>query len=154
MGKVFEKQIKTIKDQAEKQVEALNTFKSDNKRLTIEDVIKKSALINDEAIKELNKIKEIEDTIDKEKLVYKASGNTYDFRKFRTIRNFGKDIYEGEITLEEADKDQSDLLNEIKNFSDKTRPKNYIKKHEKEIAYNNLYKFYSAREMILNGFKS
>ena len=123
LGKVFEKQIKTIKDQGEKQVEALNTFKSDNK-LTIEDMIP-SAFNNDEAKKELNKIKETEDTIDREKLVYKASGNTYDFRKFRTIRNFGKDIYDGEITLEEVDKDQSDLLNEIKNFSDETRPKNY-----------------------------
>ena len=117
-------------------------------------MIPKSALNNDEAKKELDKIKEIEDTIDREKLVYKASGNTYDFRNFRTIRNFGKDIYEGEITLEEADKDQSDLLNEIKNFSDKTRPKSPEKKQEKEIASDNLYKFYSAREMVLNGFKS
>ena len=28
------------------------------------------------------------------------------------------------------------------------------KKQEKEIAYDNLYKFYSAKEMVLNGFKS
>ena len=123
LGKAFEKQIKTIEDQGQKQVEALNTFKSDNK-LTIEDVIPKSALINDESKKELDKIKKIEDTIDREKLVYKASGNTYDFRKFQTIRTFGEDIYYGEITLEDADKDQLDLMNEIKNFSDKTRPKN------------------------------
>ena len=46
---------------------------------------------------------------------------------FRTIRTFGDDIYNGEITLEEADKYQSDLLNEIKNFNDKTRLKNYKK---------------------------
>ena len=72
---------------------------------------------------------------------------------FKKIRTFGKDIHEGKITLEEADKDQSDLLNEIKIFCDKTRPKNYWKKQEKEIANDNLYKFYSARETILNGFK-
>ena len=78
--------------------------------------------------KELDKIKKIEDTIDRKKLVYKASGNTYEFRKFQTIRTFGEDIYDGKITLEEADKDQSDLLNGIKSFSDKTRPKNYIYK--------------------------
>ena len=57
LGKVFEKQIKTIEDQGERQVDALKTFKSDNKKLTIEDAIPKSALNNDEAIKELNKIK-------------------------------------------------------------------------------------------------
>ena len=51
MGKAFEKQIKTIKDQGEKQVKALNlnTLKSDNNKLTIEDVIPKSVFANDEA---------------------------------------------------------------------------------------------------------
>ena len=55
--KAFEKQIKTIEDQGEKQVKALNTLKSDNKKLTIEDVIPKSAFIDDESKKELDKIK-------------------------------------------------------------------------------------------------
>ena len=98
----------------------------------------------------------MEDTIDREKLVYKASGHTYDFRKFQTIRTFGEDIdiYNGEITLEEADKNQSDLLNEIKNFNDKTWPKNYKKKKEKEITLDSLYNFFELREMVLNGFKS
>ena len=57
MGKAFEKQIKTIKDQGEKQVEALNTFKSDNVKLTIEDVISKNALNNDKLKKSLIKLK-------------------------------------------------------------------------------------------------
>ena len=51
LGKAFEKQIKTIEDQGEKQVKALNTLKSDNKKLTIEDVIPKSAFIDDESKK-------------------------------------------------------------------------------------------------------
>ena len=45
LGKAFEKQIKTIEDQGEKQVEALNTLKSNN-QLTIEDVIPKNAFLN------------------------------------------------------------------------------------------------------------
>ena len=56
IGKAFEKQIKKIKDQGEKQVEGLNAFKSNNEKLTIEDVIPKRALNNDKAIKELDKI--------------------------------------------------------------------------------------------------
>ena len=59
LGKAFEKQIKTIEDQGQKQVEALNTLKSNN-RLATEDVILKNALNNNEAKKELDKIKEIE----------------------------------------------------------------------------------------------
>ena len=50
----------------------LNTLKS-NDKLTIEDVIPKSALNNDEAKKELDKIKEIEKTVDREKLFYETN---------------------------------------------------------------------------------
>ena len=59
LGKAYEKQIKTSYDQGKKQVDALNTLKSNN-QLAIEDVIPKNALNNDEAKKELHKIKEIE----------------------------------------------------------------------------------------------
>ena len=88
MGKAFEKQIKTIEDQGKKQVEASNTLKS-NDKLTIEDVIPKSALNNDEAKKELDKIKEIEKTVDREKLFYKTNKYTYSFKNYQTIKTFG-----------------------------------------------------------------
>ena len=55
MGNAFEKKKKTIEDQGKKHVDDLNTLK-----LTIEDVIPKNALNNNEAKKELDKIKEIE----------------------------------------------------------------------------------------------
>ena len=61
LGKAFEKQIKTIKEQREKQVKALNTLKSNNNnnnnnKLTIEYAIPKSAL-NNKSEKEIDKIK-------------------------------------------------------------------------------------------------
>ena len=76
MGEAFEKQIKTNEGQGQKQVKALNTLKS-NSKLTIEDVIPESALNNDEAKKELDKIKEVEKNIDREKLVYKTKEYIY-----------------------------------------------------------------------------
>ena len=87
LGKAFEKQIKTIEDQGKKQVEALNTLKS-NDKLTIEDVIPKNALNNDEAKKELDKIKEIEKTVGREKLFYKTNKYTYSFKNYQTIKTF------------------------------------------------------------------
>ena len=81
LGKAFEKQIKTIEDQGQKQVKALNTLKSNN-QLTIEDVIPKNALNNDEAKKELDKIKEIEKNVDREKSIYKTNEYTYSFENF------------------------------------------------------------------------
>ena len=67
---------------------------------------------------------------------------------------FGNDIYERKITLKEADEDQLDLLNEIRNFRDKTRPQNDKKKQEKEIVLKNLYNFFKAREILLDGLDS
>ena len=133
MGKAFEKQIKTIEDQGQKQVEALNTLKSNNEKLTIEDVIPKNAFNNDEAKKELDKIKEIEKTIDREKLVYRASEYTYNFGNFRTVKTFGRDIYEGKITLEEANTDQDNILRDIRNFNNKATPQKYNKKQKKRL---------------------
>ena len=71
-------------------------------------------MYNNEAKKELDKIKEIEKTIDREKLVYRASEYTYNFRNFWTVRTLGKDIYEGKITLEDANIDQNNLLRDIR----------------------------------------
>ena len=120
LGKAFEKQIKTIEDQGKKQVAALNTLKS-NKQLTIEYVIPNDALNNDEAKKELDKIKEIEKNVDTEKLTYETDEYTYSFKNFQTIRTFGRDIYEGKITIKEADEYQTDLLTKIVNFRKNTK---------------------------------
>ena len=157
LGKALDKQIKTIKDQGKKQVDALNTIKSDNhEKLEIKNknIIPKSACASDEAKKEINKILKIEKNIDREKLVYDAGKYMYDFRTFNIIRTFGEDIYEGKITLEEADGDQSDLADEINKFIKEIRPKNYGKKEDKKIVIKNLRNFLKAREMVLNGFKS
>ena len=130
LGKAFEKQIKTIEDQGEKQVKDLNTLKSDNNKLTNEDVIPKSVFANNEAKEEFNKIKEIEKDVGRQKLFYKSNKSKYNFINFQTIRTFGEDIYNGGITLEEADKDQSNLVEKINDFIKKTRPKGDKKRQE------------------------
>ena len=119
MGKTFDEQIKAIEDQEKKQVDTLNTFKYDddddddnnnnnnnnNEKLDIKNdgIIPESAIASNEARKRLNKMKEKEKNDDREKLIYKTSKCPYGFRKFNTIRTFGEDIYDGKITLEEAD---------------------------------------------------
>ena len=121
--------------------------------MTIEVVIPKSVFANDEAKEEFNKIKEIEKDVDREKLFYKSNKKN-NLKNFQTIRTFGEDIYGGEVTLEEADKDQSDLVEKINDFIKKTKPKSDKKRQEKEDVEKNLYNFYEGREMVLNVFKS
>ena len=52
----------------------------------------------------------------------------------------------GKITLQKADKDQSDLADEINKLIKKTKPKNSEKKQEKEIAKENLRNFFQCKE--------
>ena len=145
LGKAFEKQVKTIEDQGKsKQVVALNTLKS-NSKLTIEDV----TLNNDEAKKELDKIQKIEKTVDREKLINKTKEYTYSFKNFRTIKAFGRDIYDGKITLKEADEDQADLLSEIIIFLKNSKTKNYREKTRQKIIYKNLYILKVEKELMM-----
>ena len=50
---------------------------------------------------------------------------------------FGRDIYEGKITLEEANIEQDNLLRDIRNFNNKPRPQNGRKIQEKKIVLKN-----------------
>ena len=72
LGKAIEKQIKTIKDQGEKQVVALESLKDSDKKLpAIKDFIPTENL-NPEIINEIKKIQEIEKKVDRNKMVYKG----------------------------------------------------------------------------------
>ena len=122
MGKAFEKQIKTIEGPGKKQVEDLNTLKSNN-QLTIEDVIPKNVLHNHEAKIQLDKVSKIEKNVDRDKLIYE------------TIETFSQDIYEGKITIKEADEYQVDLFVKIMNFKKNAKPRSQEKKYKKKKLF-------------------
>ena len=130
-----------IKDK--KKIEALNSLKSNN-QLTIEDVIPKNVLNNNEIKKELDKTKEIEKNVDREKLIYETNEYKYSFKNFQTIKTFGRDIYEGKITIKQADEYQKDLLVEIMSFKKHTKPRSLEKKQEKKIFVQNLHRFFEG----------
>ena len=67
----------------------------------------------------------------------------------------GRDIYNGTITLEGVDEDQSNLLLESLNFRKLAKPKNSDKKKQKKKDFlENLYNFFEGRERVLNAFDS
>ena len=89
----------------------------------------------------LIKLKNQKKNVDREKLFYKRKTDTYDFRIFQTIGTFDYDIYNGEITLKEANESQAKLAEEIRNFMNKTKPKKTENKKEKEVVSKNLKNF-------------
>ena len=109
-------------------------------------MIPKNALNNDEAKKELDKIKDIEKNVDREKFIYEKNEYIYSFKNFQTIKTASRDIYEGNITIEEANEYQTSLLAESMSFKKNTKPRSQEKKQEKEILLENLYNFYEGRE--------
>ena len=132
LGKAFEKQTKTIEEQGQKQRKAIQDNKkqlANTQEITIKNIIPEN-IMNNEAKKEMGKIVEIEKTVDREKLIYKASEYTYSFQNFQTIKTFGRDIYNDKITLKEADKDQTNLLVEIMNFKKKNKTTGFRKKRK------------------------
>ena len=153
MGKAFEKQIKPIDDQGKKQVVALNTLKSNN-QLTIEDVIPNDALKNDEAKKELDKIKEMEENVGREKVIYEKNEYTYSFKIFETIKHLLEIFMRAKL-----------LLKKLMNVKLIYLPKSLIlkntrndevkkKKQEKEIVLQNLYNFLRVEKEFLTLLKA
>ena len=109
-------------------------------------MIPKNALNNDEAKKELDKIKEIEKNVDREKFIYETNEYTDSFKNFQTTKAFGRDIYEGKITIKEADEYQKDLLLEIMNFR---KTKESRKKNKEEKLFLKTFIIFGRQEKKL-----
>ena len=154
LGKAIEKQIKTIKDQGEKQAVALESLNVPNKKLSsIKDFIPIENL-NPEIINEIKRIEEIEKKVDRNKMVYKGANKTYDFRNFKTICTFGNEIRNNVITLDTANIEQANLLSYVYDFSKKTRPRNPAQKQTKAGIVDSVTSLVQGREMVINAFKS
>ena len=54
-----------------------------------------------------------------EDLVYKTNKYEYNVQQYKTIRPFSKNSLAGKTTLNKADRDQSDLLNNFLDFKKK-----------------------------------
>ena len=72
---------------------------------------------------EIDETKKWEVKIGQNDLVYKTNKYKYDFQQCETIRSFGDTICNGRISIDEADREQSSLLDGLKDFSDRSRPK-------------------------------
>ena len=153
LGKAIEKQIKTIKDQGEKQVVALESLKDPDKTLpAIKDFIPTENL-NSEIINEIKRIEEMEKKVDRSKMVYKGTNKTYDFRNFKTIRAFGNEIRNNIISLDTANIEQANLLSYINDFT-KTKPRDPEKRRLRADVLNSVSSLVQGREMVLTAFKS
>ena len=151
LGKALEKQVKTIKDQGEKQVDALKT--SYKKLPSIKDFapIEK---FNPEIIAEIKRIEEIEKNVDRDKMFYKSTNRNYDFRGFKTICTYGSDIRNNVTSLKAANLEQASLMAHFYDFMKKTKPQDPEQKKLKSDVSNSVGAFIKGREVMYNAFRS
>ena len=139
LGKAFEKQIKTIKDQGEKQVKAIQDkqlVNNNNNNNDYKDKLllsKKREIFKDICNKRLDKIEELNNKIDYDNPEYVAvkSSKIFDFSQLKDPLTFLEEIKKGEISLEEAKNSQQNYLDYL----------NIIRKGNKNAEQKNLSKY-------------
>ena len=101
---------------------------------------------------EIDEIKKWEERI-RWKELCKTNKNKYDLQQSEAKKSFGDSIYNGKISIDEADIDRSSLLNGLKDFNDRARPKTAQDENKKWNIYKSAYALYESRELILNSFR-
>ena len=157
LGKAFEKQIKTIEDQGKKQVDALNTLKSDNK-ITIKKytydpndtpfISKQKEIFNKLVDERLEKITSLDEEVNSNDLICRCRDNTADvsFNEFDNAHVFINKIQDGKKELTNVKKNQEKFksyLGEIKKGSKKS-------KEQKKILCTILKCFIKEEKKLLN----
>ena len=170
LGKAFDKQIKTMEDQGKKQVDALNTLKSDTK-ITIKKytydpndtpfISKQKEIFNKPVDERLEKITDLDKKVNCDDLIYRYKGRLTDtkFDEFDNALGIINKIRDGKKDLAKVKNNQQDFklyLGELKKGAKKSKEqKNTI--YNIEMLYkarNGAIKFYDDYSLIMSESKS
>ena len=133
LGKALEKQTKTIEDQGEKQIKAIQDQRNVKtiKKYAFNDedspwISKQKEIFNELADKRLNEITELDKKVNLDDLIYKYKGNTRneEFNKYDNALDLIDKIRKGEIKLAEVRNNQNNFksyLGEIKKGAKKSK---------------------------------
>ena len=148
LGKAFEKQTKTIEDQGEKQIKAIQDNKpliSDNDHKDKLLISKEREIFKDIYNKRLDKIEELNNEIDYDNLDYAvaSSGKKFDFGSLKDPIAFLNDIKKGKISLQKAKNKQQNY----RNYLNIIRRGNKNNNQRKTLANVNIR--FSARDMAI-----
>ena len=80
----------------------------------------------DEIKNKINDIKKWEKKIKWKDLKYETNRYKFVFQRFETLRSFGDSIYNGKVRIDEAEMEQTNLLENIVNFSKKPLAKSFL----------------------------
>ena len=90
--------------------------------------------------------------VNREGSIYETRKYVYNFQQFEAIRLFAKNMFADKITLNNADKHQSDLLIQIVDLNKDTNLRRI--KRKKRGTYESINVLYNGTQMVLDAFKS
>ena len=152
LGKAFEKQIKTVEDQGQKQIDALKDLKPKEQTKPIEDKSNnksKAAIISNELYNDRKKImSKLSDSVDYKnlKFEYVVPTKGVSFYEYMDSKDLFNAIKNFQIKFSEAKNKQDEFLNKLNNI------KIGKKTIEQKKTISNLIKFYNSREEIISFF--
>ena len=147
-GKTFEKQIKTIEDPGEKQIDTLQDLKPKEQTKPSEDKSNNKsevAIIFDNLInKRKGLMKELYDSVDYDNLKFEYVGPTKDvsFYEYKDSKELFNAIKDNRINFDDVVKRQNELLNKISNLKIGKKTDNQKK------VINNLENFLEKKSII------
>ena len=145
MGKTFEKQTKKIEDQGKKQVDALVALKP-------KEIKPRKTKPNEQSDYFLNgvaKIRESFEPVNFYDLTYNFKDSkipSVSFIEFKGPNNIFKNIHNGNIALEDVEKEQIKLNSDL-GYKKQENPKN--KPPEQTKTINNTENLYNSREKVV-----
>ena len=110
-----EQELEAIRDQGDRQLETIKDFSASSKQKEIkfgDEESQESKILRHE-IKKIDR-----GNRNKKTCKVHLNGTLYDFSRFKSLSNFVLDIYDGNISTEDAKKEQDELESEIKDLTD------------------------------------
>ena len=152
LGKAFDKQIKTIKDQGDKQVEALNNLKLKEETKPIKDTpnnkTKALTIFNELINKRKELMNKLYDSVDYNNLIFKYVDPTKDvnFYEYMDSKELFNAIKSSRIKFSNARNKQNEFLNNLSVIK-------FVRKTiEPQDEINNFEKFYNSKEQVIKLF--
>ena len=101
---------------------------------------------------EIDEIKKWEEQVERKDLKRKINKYLYDFQQFEIIISFGDTIYYNKINIYEAVMDQSNPLENMAKFNNRSKPNTKEGKNKKQNIFDNA--LYEGRKSTLKAFES
>ena len=86
--------------------------------------------------------------VNRENLFYKGKKNTYNFGQLDTIKSFARNSFSGKIVLDDADQDKVELVIQIMDFKNNTKPRN--KEKNQKILLKKVYAIFEGYARLLS----